>query len=442
MNANYDEATSRPAAGPSQIFSHEITRDDLLQLLLYMERELVRRDKTIEALKEEKSKLMLLYARVCPDDPIHALSRDSELVPEVQPQSSIGELLNNQAATLEVVCDRFNATYQRTLHVAHSLQHRIDIAMHDLELERKWKNEAVSKEAMLSLKEENERLKEEIKRSNKAVALVKQEIDEAESKRQAESERHKKGIIFLMNERKELLLQFSELQFRKNSATTFEQKTLIDDLRKQVESLISDRDSLKSLNRTMKGEMLTLQEVTRVQEEEMYLLKKNLTRTPAEKNMDDGSVVMTNRIAMSAPTRNLSSSSSFPSDKSRLPRAPVTSPSTNPSQSSKTMIVKKTPAMGVSTMRRTVERRGIGGDDASKLVRSSSLRGQSEPRPLGPSISSIRPSTLPKSPSNGANVSPVSSPSSSSTPSRLPFKIDGKTANVKTKNSILRAFGK
>lgn len=449
MNFNYDEATRKQIARSDDVFPPEISRENLVQLLLYLEGEIETRDKTIESLKEEKAKLILFeakYAQVCPADPIHALSRDSSFVPELQPQAGIGELFDNQVDAIERICDGYNESYRRTLHVAQSAQHRLDLAMYDLDLERKWKDCAVSNEAVQSLREENERLKEEVERNNKAVYLAKKEMDELELKRQAESERQKKIFLFLMNERKELLSTMSEIQFRKNNGnSTTEQKSLIDDLRKQVESLIDDRDSLKNVNKTMKGEIVALKEVARAQEEDLHLLRKNLTGTivgmSIDRNMEDGSVVMANRIAMSAPSRNLSSSSSFPSDKSRLPRAPGVSPS---NIASKTMIAKKTPAMGVSTMRRTVERRAVGGDDASKLFRSSSLRseprGQSEPRPLVPSIPSIRPSTLPKSPSNGANVSPSSTPS---TLSRLPSKSDGKAAqSVKTKSSLLRAFGK
>ncbi|GMT08625.1 hypothetical protein PENTCL1PPCAC_30799 [Pristionchus entomophagus] len=194
--------------------------------------------------------------------------------------------------------------------------------------------------------------------------------------------------------------------------------------------------------------MVALKEVARAQEEDLHLMKKNKSGTPAgtvmDRHIEDGSVVVTNRIAISAPSRNLSSSSSFPSDKSRLPRAPGVSPSANTPMSpmtSKTMMAKKTPAMGVSTMRRTVERRAVGGgEDPSKLttrlVRSSSLRGQSEPR----EPRSLVPSILPKS-SNGSNVSPISSPSSIL--SRLPAKSDAKITQItKTKSSLLRAFGK
>ncbi|GMR47961.1 hypothetical protein PMAYCL1PPCAC_18156 [Pristionchus mayeri] len=435
MNFNYDEATRRQCAQSADVFPSELSPEKIIQLLLYLEGEVETRDQIIESLKEEKAKLILFeakYARVCPADPIHALARDSNIVPDIQLQTSIGELFDCQVNALERICNSQSESHRRTLHIAHSAEHRLDLALKNLEIEINWKNKAVSYEVMQAVKSENDQLKEEMERNKKTLAHLKKEMEETESKRQTDNERHKNIILYMMNERKELFATMSEIQILNNTGSNkFEQKALIDEMRKHIESLIDERDTLKNANKSMKCEIVALKESAKTFEDDLILKKTTV---------DDGSVVMSNRIAMNAPSKNLSSSSSFPSDKSRLPRAPGSSP-TNASLSSKTLIAKKTPAMGVSTMRRTVERR-VDGEGASKLSRSSSLRGQSEPRPVGHPISSIRPSTLPKSPCNGANVSPISTPSSmqSATLSRLPYKSDVKI--TKTKSSLLRAFGK
>ncbi|GMT24422.1 hypothetical protein PFISCL1PPCAC_15719 [Pristionchus fissidentatus] len=454
MEFHYDEATRKMATQPNDSFPAEFTRENLVQLLLYLEGEIQNRDRAILSLKEDKVRLLSFeakYSRACPSDPVHALSRDSNFVQEFKLQTTVGELFDNQVEALEKISSGYNEAYRRTAHMAKSAENRYDMAMHDLEVEREWKKYAVSNESVQSLREENSRLKGEVERLNNEVILSKKEIAESNMGAQDESERHKKIVIFLMNERKEMLATMSEMKFRNNASdNTVEQTSLIEELRKQVEVLIGERDAIKNVNKSMKGEIIALKEVARTQEEDLHLMKKTLVGATKgmsiDRNMVDGSMVMANRIAMSAPARSLSSSSSFPCEKSRLPRAPGLSPSTNLPIASKTIIAKKTPAMGLSTMRRTVERRGMEGEEQSRLTRSSSLRGQSEPRPIGPPLPSIRPSTLPKSISNGANDPSllISSPSiQSSTLSRLPSKSDGKaTQATKSKNSLLRAFGK
>lgn len=51
MNLNDGEATSEQAKTPGEVFPPEITKEKLIQLLLYLETEIIRKDKTIEALK-------------------------------------------------------------------------------------------------------------------------------------------------------------------------------------------------------------------------------------------------------------------------------------------------------------------------------------------------------------------------------------------------------
>uniref|UniRef100_A0A8R1YIM4 Cortactin-binding protein-2 N-terminal domain-containing protein n=1 Tax=Pristionchus pacificus TaxID=54126 RepID=A0A8R1YIM4_PRIPA len=445
---NDGEATIEQIHTTGEVFPPEITKEKLIQLLLYLETEIIYKDKTIAALKEEKAKLILFetkYRLLCPADPVYALTRDAKFVSDVQNGTGIVNQLENQMHALDKIYKRFDESYQKMLQVVKSTENRLDIAIDDLAVEREWKNSAVSNEIVHTLREQNHRLKEEIDRNNTNFDISKKEMVDLELRSQADRERHRNIFIFLMNDRRELISAMNEM-FRKSNSeiSTFEQQSVIDNLKKDLQMLRVECDLLTTVNSTLKSELVTMKEVARVQEEEMELLRDHLVgmvpRMSIGRNMDDGCVIMRNGVA----TMKASSyKPSLPSDKSRLPRAHGQSPSTIASITSKALLVKKTPAMGVSTMRRTVGRKGISSEDGFKLTRSSSLRGKSEPRHLDSSIPSIRTCTITKSPSNGANVSPTSSPTSIETSNYL-SQSDAKASQItKPKNSLLfRAFGK
>ncbi|CAD6190751.1 unnamed protein product [Caenorhabditis auriculariae] len=207
------------------------------------------------------------------------------------------------------------------------------------------------------------------------------ERDAAENKLAAEKKRHEAIVLYLIQERKHMLLKIHELRCKTEnaqpSASTVADRELIEELKKEVTFLRGERESLKNTQKMLKSENLNLKEVVKGQEADLLLLRKNLISTAKitmEKPVtlpqlaDDRALVVANRGVTSgrlssSTTSRLSTSSSFPMEKSRLPRAPITSVSTTNSStiprhssivSPRTIgsPTKKTPIMGVSSARR------------------------------------------------------------------------------------------
>ncbi|KAK5969681.1 hypothetical protein GCK32_018838 [Trichostrongylus colubriformis] len=150
------------------------------------------------------------------------------------------------------------------------------------------------------------------------VAESKAETERVERKLEAERERHKSMVLFLINERKQMLVKMHELRVKSeaNALMTPGDLALLEELKKEVGFLREERDSLKNANKSLKH-------LPQLTDTGGSLVVANRMATSAGSSSGGSS---STGPAMSAGTLSsrtrLATSSSFPAEKSRLPRAP------------------------------------------------------------------------------------------------------------------------
>ncbi|KAK6046891.1 hypothetical protein COOONC_15604 [Cooperia oncophora] len=329
----------------------------------------------IQFFKSERTKFLLFdakYGKLGGNDPMCALRRDSAVTDEELDEHQIGQLYESQLVQLEKLIAVQRRSHLKAKNLLAAAEKRHFKALRELELEKERKSRYAAQGDDLEI-QINE------------VAESKAETERVERKLEAERERHKSMVLFLINERKQMLVKMHELRVKSesNALMTPGDQALLEELKKEVAFLREERDSLKNANKSLKAENLSLKEVVKGQEADLLMLRKNLissTKLTFDKpathlpQLTDagGSLVVANRMATSAGSSiggssssgpamsagtlssrtRLATSSSFPAEKSRLPRAPSSPARGLPSPRVPSSPSKKTPAMGLGTTRR------------------------------------------------------------------------------------------
>ncbi|CAI5449875.1 unnamed protein product [Caenorhabditis angaria] len=400
-----------PKAPPEYEFydNHdEFSTDELVRLLAFMEGELEAREDVIEHLKRERTKILLAeakYGKLSVNDPFAALRRDSTVTNEIIDEEKIAQMYESQVEQLEKLIAAQKKTQKNAAFLLGALDKKHYKLIRKLEADRnaKIKYAKQGDDLVAVLEKERGNLQQQIEYHTEETRKVQIEKDQLEMKMVNEKKKHEAIVLYLIQERKQMLLKMHELKMNaeqllsqqkpSTSSTNLNDRELIEELKKEVTFLRSERESLTKTQKIMKVENLSLKETVRGQEADLQLLRKNLSSgskivekmTLPHLNQDIGSLIVANRGATSAgstiksntttspstanslnPSTRLSSSSSFPIEKSRLPKAPPSPMMTNnninaPRTSlgavaaipgnSRTMSspVKKTPAMGVSS---------------------------------------------------------------------------------------------
>lgn len=498
MNFDYDQATSkqltcpspydnRPANIPQEQEDLKLTKEDLIKLVSYLECELDAKENSIRRLKEERANNLLheaKYGRITAGDPFTALRRDSDITDERLDEDAIGELYVSQLVQLEKMCNVHKKTAKKAQVTMANMEKRHDRIIREVELDRERKSAyaAQGDDVVAFLEREREKLQQQVEYQINEVAIAKKEAEKLERCLEQEKDRHKTMILFLINERKQMLVKMHELRVKGElapaSALPPMDAGLLEELKKELVFLRKERDQLKSMNKSMKAENLSLKEVVKGQEADLLLLRRNMlsaNKIPIEKHntVVEGSLVVANRMAAATQpqrsTTRLSNSSSFPSEKSRLPRAP-SSPARAPSNQSRSLLsprvplspTKKTPAMGIGmgTVRQRpsassstpkynpepelqqleeaiqgLEQQANGvGMLSSPTKRSNSLtRGKSEPTKMEPSMTGGVYRTEP-----GKGLTPTAG---LRPPTKVEKPVERKLSGTLKKSSLLKAFG-
>ncbi|KJH43901.1 hypothetical protein DICVIV_10086 [Dictyocaulus viviparus] len=360
--------------------SDDFTRDELLKLLSYLEGELQARDEVLTRLRNERAKFFLYdakYGKLTGNDPMRALRRDSTVNEEELDEYEISKLYESQLIYLEklIAVQRRSHLRAKSLLAAAEKRHLKALKELELEKERKSRYAAQGDDVLALLEKEREKLTQQATES-------KAETERVERKLEAERERHKTMVLFLVNERKHMLVKMHELRVKSESHNVISaaDQALLEELKKEIIFLRGERDSLKSMNKSLKAENVSLKEVIKGQEADLSMLRKNFISTSKlgfdnpgthlPQLADERSLVVANRMATSAGSSNSSSvgcatsssnlasrtrlatSSSFPSEKSRLPRAPSSPARGVSSPRQPGSPTKKVPAMGLGSSRR------------------------------------------------------------------------------------------
>ncbi|KAK8725279.1 hypothetical protein OTU49_010794 [Cherax quadricarinatus] len=228
----------------------ELSRNDLLRLLSYMEGELQSRDVVIATLKTERVKNLLQYGRVGLSDPFLALQRDSIGGSVVRGggvnESELRALEETQLAQLEHLIAQQRKAHQRMRHVLREAEKRHSRVVAELEEERR-KHEhdtAQGDDVTYALEKDRTRLKQELESERAAKKKAEKELRKVQETLEEERGRQKQIILMLVEERKRLALQYVEERKRSEDLAQIlsEEKGRIDSMAEGLEE-----ESKKSL---------------------------------------------------------------------------------------------------------------------------------------------------------------------------------------------------
>ncbi|VDO68676.1 unnamed protein product [Heligmosomoides polygyrus] len=286
-----------------------------------------------------------------------ALRRDSTVTEEELDEHQIGQLYESQLVQLEKLIAVQRRSHMRAKSLLAAAEKRHFKALRELELEKERKSRyaAQGDDVLALLEKEREKLTQQLEIQINEVAESKAETERVERKLEAEKERHKTMVLFLINERKQMLVKMHELRVKSESNALMApgDQALLEELKKEVSFLREERDSLKNANKSLKvtafenslnfnAENLSLKEVVKGQEADLLMLRVGVLLVRWLQHLpqltDERSLVVANRMATSAGSSTgstpamsagtlssrtrLATSSSFPAEKSRLPRAP------------------------------------------------------------------------------------------------------------------------
>ncbi|VIO86589.1 Uncharacterized protein BM_BM2850 [Brugia malayi] len=298
--------------------------EELLRLLAYCEGEIQARDIVIATLKSEKAKQLLheaKYGQLAGNDPIKALQRDSGFVVEGNEvdESAIGHMYETQLMQLErlITVQRRCHNHSKQILAATERRHARILRELDEEKQRSAADAAQGDDLCVLLENERTRLRQQLEYEQKEGEKAHKEVEKLERKLRDEQERHKSMVLFLVNERKQMLFEVHELKVQNGRGSSYAQETaLLAEMRKEVTALRSERDQLRTALDTALSEVQSLKEVVRNQEEDLSFMRTNIlanTRTYANnlRFSDDGSVVVANKSVSNVlpPSKNPASDS-------------------------------------------------------------------------------------------------------------------------------------
>uniref|UniRef100_A0A1I7YF74 CortBP2 domain-containing protein n=1 Tax=Steinernema glaseri TaxID=37863 RepID=A0A1I7YF74_9BILA len=343
----------------------DFSRDHLLRLLAYLEGELQAKDIALNALKAERTTSALYqakYGRLGANDPFLALQRDAVICGEELNETAISNMYESQLTQLEklIAVQRRCQTKSKQALIAVERRHARVIRELEKEKQRSVADAAHGDDLCALLDNERTKLKQQLDYQQKECTKLKKDLALEAQKLAMEKEKHKKIVLFLINERKQILLKMHELRLKaQNDLSGPPEGGVIDELRKEILSLREERDHLTSQMKQLSMENTSLKEVVRTQEEDLTLIRQNILsntrqQTDSLARVDDDCAIIANKGASTsgipshfmpktttaAPNTSklrLSNSSSFPSStRSRVSSANMAARGTLPTPGSRT----------------------------------------------------------------------------------------------------------
>lgn len=333
-------------------------------------------------------------------------------------------------------------------------------------------------EVFAFLEDERSRLRQQLEYERSENEKMRRNFEKLEKKLSDEKERHKAMVLFLINERKQMLVKMHELRVHCEHGDR-QEGLLLSEMRKEVNSLRGERDQLR-LSLGFAREEITLLKEDLCQKEIMCNLLRKSGSSSASSNSvrtyGDGSLVLANKSTSASlpplkgsnaalppstpdsrhgPRLRLSSSSSFPSGDRNMPsKVPLPSvsfhrPATSPPGTSGAQSPLKRNSANTTktdsrsnTVHKSTKNSVNDSSDRSRTVRVSKMSRKDIPygtepeiEQLGAAIDSLSAKTTRRSsslPRNGA----VPNSSGSKKESPLP-----KQNKPEKRSGLFRAFG-
>ncbi|EFO90240.1 hypothetical protein CRE_05342 [Caenorhabditis remanei] len=282
-HAEYDNLNEEPRV-------NDFSSDELMKLLSFMEGEVQAREDVIDHLKKERTKILLSeakYGKLNMNDPFAALRRDSAITDEQIDEEKIVQMYESQVDQLDKMMSVQKKSQRNAAVLLVALEKKQYKLVKKLESDREAKIRYAKQgdDLVAHLEKERNQLQQQIEFHIEEKRKAEIAKDKMEMTLGNEKKRHESIVLYLIQERKQMLLKMHELR--------------------------------------VKAEQLMLQNQSDPNKRELHQLPQ---LTP-----DVGSLVMANRGAKSVttprpptapPAARIPNSSTFPTEKSRLPRAP------------------------------------------------------------------------------------------------------------------------
>ncbi|XP_003379795.1 conserved hypothetical protein [Trichinella spiralis] len=274
---NEEDSAQSPSSTPVSSVS-ELSRTDLLRLLCCLEGEVQARDVAIATLKAEKAKQLLAqakYGKLGLREPFSALQRDSSYCDsspgEETSESDVTQIYESQLMQLEKLISSQRKAHLRAKQVLLTVIKRHAKTVRELEHERRKRAQEVEQgdDVCMLLEKERDKLREETEMYKRELESVRSDLEKTRQALADEKERHKQMVLYLLQERRQMLVRFVEERQRMS-------KTGPDVDLKSLATVRAELAECRKCLEMEKTHRCRLEETVRSQEEDLNLIRQTI----------------------------------------------------------------------------------------------------------------------------------------------------------------------
>lgn len=222
------------------------------------------------------------------DDPLEALKRDSDIVGAKFDEENVKSFYERQLNGIENLIKSqklYQSNVKNSLIAAESRSAEI---IKELELQGKEKDNVIkhNEDIRNALEKEKNDLHDNLLSMNSLVNELKCKLEKKDKYLQEEKDRTKTMILFLMEERKKVILSNYKLELKCKSLETKANAslpidgTLVSELKKEIKILKKEKLKLIESMNEMKERNTQMEQIIKNQKEDLNLIRKNiLTKT-------------------------------------------------------------------------------------------------------------------------------------------------------------------
>ncbi|KFD50016.1 hypothetical protein M513_09109 [Trichuris suis] len=278
-----EERLTRTTNEP-QFSQRELSYSDLLRLLSCLEGELQARDVLIALLKAERAKNLLAqarYGRLTWREPLTALRRDAILegTDDDEADHDLTTTYESQLNQLEKLINSQRKANQRSKELLAMVEKKHLKTLRELEVERRRRKHdaAQGDDVYMMLEKEREKLQKEILSVREELEQAKEAAEKSHTLLEREKNRHKEIVLYLLQERRQLLVRFAEERAKNLKAkATDEDAPKTSSTAAQIELLKKQLDECTLNLEQERAVRAKLEQTVKTQEEDLTLIRQTI----------------------------------------------------------------------------------------------------------------------------------------------------------------------
>uniref|UniRef100_A0A0K0FBV9 CortBP2 domain-containing protein n=1 Tax=Strongyloides venezuelensis TaxID=75913 RepID=A0A0K0FBV9_STRVS len=271
-----------------QFVAKHFTNEELLRMVTYLEAELEAKECYIAIIKNERVKNILHNVRYGKmpkiDDPLEALKRDSDMVEEKFDEDNIKAFYERQFNGIESLIKSQKKYHNNCKKSLTTAENRSAEIIKNLELQQKEKDNLLkyNEDIRYTLEKEKNELHSSLLSMTLQVNDLKCKLERKDRLMDSEKERTKLMILFLMEERKKIILSNHELELKCKSLETKLTSSLpideaiIAESEKEIKNLREEKSRLLKNLEEMKEKISVMEMIIKNQEDDLNLIRKNI----------------------------------------------------------------------------------------------------------------------------------------------------------------------